>query len=60
MKDRPITTGDWRFFEITTHEEVSDEARWINFGMVLTGEGSAWFDSFSLEIVEPEGPTKSQ
>ena len=52
MKDRPIKTSEWRFFEIITGE-VSDEALWINFGIALTGEGSAWFDSFSLQIVEP-------
>ena len=51
MKDRPIKTSEWRFFEITG--EVSDEAQWINFGIALTGEGSAWFDSFSLQIVKP-------
>ena len=51
MKDRPIKTSEWRFFEITG--EVSDEAQWIYFGISLTGEGSAWFDSFSLQIVEP-------
>lgn len=51
MKDRPIATSEWRFFEITG--EVPDEAQWICFGMTLTGEGNAWFDSFSLQMVEP-------
>jgi erythromycin esterase len=58
MKDRPITTREWHFFEINC--EVPDEAPWINFGMALTGEGSAWFDSFSLEMVEPQKDKKSQ
>jgi len=52
MKDRPITTREWRFFEITA--DVPDDAQWIDFGMALSGEGTAWFDSFSLEIVDPK------
>ena len=58
MKDRPITASEWRFFEISA--EVPDEAQWIDFGMALSGEGSAWFDSFSLQIVEAQKATKSQ
>lgn len=50
MRDRPIRTKEWRFFEIVG--DVPDEAQWIELGMALSGEGSAWFDSFSLEEVE--------
>ena len=50
MADRPIKTSEWQVFEFTC--EVPEEAKWINFGMALDGEGSAWFDDFSLEVVE--------
>lgn len=50
MHDRPIATGDWRFFEITG--EVPREADWITFGMALVGEGSVWFDAITLETLQ--------
>jgi len=49
MNDRPITEGSWRFYEIVG--EVAEEAEWINVGMMLIGEGKAWFDDASLEVV---------
>ncbi len=58
MKERPINSKKWRFFEITG--EVPAEAEWISFGMALVGEGAAWFDSFSLQIVEDLTTLKSQ
>ena len=58
MKERPINTKEWRFFEITG--DVPAEAEWISFGMALVGEGTAWFDSFSLEIVEDLTTSKPQ
>ena len=51
MLDRPITSKEWKVYEIEGH--IPDNAERITIGMALTGEGSAWFDAVSLEIVDP-------
>lgn len=52
MSDRPITVSEWQFFVI--EGTVPEEAMWIRYGMALTGEGSAWFDALSLEVINPD------
>ena len=51
MGAHPITTDSWQFFEL--EGVVPEEAQYIDFGMALTGHGSAWLDSVTLETVEP-------
>jgi erythromycin esterase-like protein len=49
MQDRgPRGTTDWSRFEIDL--PVAANARNINFGMLHTGDGSAWFDDLTIEL----------
>lgn len=50
MQDRPITSKDWAEYEIKG--DIAPNAARINFGLLLLGEGKAWLDSVSLEIIE--------
>lgn len=53
MHDRPITSGQWRTYEIVG--EVPQEAEDINLGLMLHPKGQAWIDEASLEVVGEEG-----
>jgi erythromycin esterase-like protein len=44
----PSNTTPWTRYDISL--EVPKEARNINFGVLHTGTGEAWFDSLSVEI----------
>ena len=49
MADRsPNGTTDWRQYEVEL--EIPEEATNINFGVLLSGSGSAWFDDLSVAI----------
>jgi len=49
MYDRGVTgTKNWQKYQIEF--DVSNEAKNINFGALLSGNGKAWFDAFSFEI----------
>jgi erythromycin esterase len=50
MADRPITNRDWCDYEIIG--EVPPDAETIGYGIALVGDGQAWFDSVSIEVVE--------
>jgi erythromycin esterase len=55
MQRRGITgTTDWTRYEIVL--EVPEQATNINFGALLTGNGTAWIDSLDLEILPPAEP----
>jgi beta-lactamase regulating signal transducer with metallopeptidase domain len=41
-------TSDWTRYEINL--PVSSEAKNINFGVLLDGDGTAWFDSLAVEV----------
>ncbi|HKV06935.1 MAG TPA: S41 family peptidase [Thermoanaerobaculia bacterium] len=45
----PIVTPEWVRYEITA--EVPEDTRMLNLGLVLVGNGRAWIDSASLEIL---------
>ena len=50
MQDRPITgTQEWTKCEIIL--DVPEESATLNFGVLLSGTGKVWVDSFSFEIV---------
>ncbi len=50
MSNRPIKgTTDWQQFSVVIN--VSNDSRRINFGAVLAGTGTVWFDYAVLEIV---------
>jgi C-terminal processing protease CtpA/Prc len=46
MRNRPITTGDWRYHEI--RGEVSADAVEVVFGLFLNGPGTIWVDDFQI------------
>jgi erythromycin esterase len=49
MEDHGATgTSDWKRYEITL--PVDARAKNINFGMVLTGNGTAWFDDLAVDV----------
>jgi erythromycin esterase len=45
-----ITTPKWKVIEIV--RDVPKEADVLSFGLALVGEGRAWLDSVSLEVVD--------
>jgi erythromycin esterase len=52
MSDRPITHSEWREYEIVG--EVPADAERIDYGMALVGDGRAWIDAVSVEVVQEE------
>lgn len=49
MQDRGVTgTMDWKRYDIEL--PVAADAKNINFGALLTGNGTAWFDGLSVEL----------
>ena len=46
----PVTSAEWRIYEIVA--EVPQDADSISYGLVLVGEGKAWLDSVSLEVMD--------
>ena len=54
MEDRPITSGQWSFYEITG--SVCPDAVDLELGMQLWGDGSAWLDEASLSFSGREQP----
>jgi len=52
MGSHPITAGPWSTYEIDA--PITADARDIEFGMQLFGEGSAWIDSISLVFGSPQ------
>jgi hypothetical protein len=49
MMDRPITASEWRPYEIVG--DVDDDAEALNFGMIVIGEGRAWLDAVTLDVI---------
>ena len=49
MGDRPVTAGEWRYYEIIG--DVEEDALVVNIGMILIGKGKAWLDDVSLTDV---------
>jgi C-terminal processing protease CtpA/Prc len=49
MQDRPIVSDEWREYEIIG--DVADDAQAIFLGAFLFGEGRAWIDDVSLEVL---------
>ena len=60
MMDRGVTgTTDWARYTIEL--PVAADARNINFGAILTGDGTAWFDQFTVELDgKPYSPPTGQ
>jgi hypothetical protein len=55
MDDRPIiSTTDWTKYELVV--DVSEQSKTIVFGLFMRGEGEAWLDEVSFEIVTKDVP----
>ena len=61
MGDRPVTVGEWQYYEIIG--DVEEDAVVINIGMILIGKGKAWLDDVSfadlgklIVLAEPARP----
>ena len=50
MGDHPITSAAWSPYEI--HAPIALNARDIEFGMQVFGEGEAWIDNISVTFVD--------
>lgn len=48
-QDDPITHSDWQVH--TLEGDVAPDAASLNFGLILAGDGEAWMDSASIEII---------
>jgi hypothetical protein len=46
----PVNTPEWRCHEIIA--DVPVDAAFISYGLYLVGDGKAWLDSVSLQVVE--------
>ncbi len=53
MVDRPITQKEWRDYEIVG--EIAPDAQTINLGLMLLGNGRAWLDAVSFEVIGKAG-----
>jgi C-terminal processing protease CtpA/Prc len=49
MGDRPISSSQWKYFDIIG--DIDPDAESINIGLMLIGNGKAWLDDVSFEIV---------
>ena len=54
MDDRPIRDPEWKPYSIVG--EIDPDARALNFGVFLVGEGKVWIDAVTIEIVGDENP----
>jgi hypothetical protein len=52
MANRPIREKEWDYYEIVG--DIAEDAQSINVGMFLRGDGQAWLDDVSLEIVDKD------
>jgi hypothetical protein len=50
MGNHPITDGAWSPYKI--HAPIALDARDIEFGMQLSGQGAAWMDHISMSFVD--------
>ncbi len=50
MADHPITNSKWNEYVIVG--KIPLDAEVIGYGLALVGEGKAWLDSVSVEVVE--------
>jgi C-terminal processing protease CtpA/Prc len=65
MQDRPITIGEWRYYEIVG--DVDEDAAVLTVGMILIGKGKAWLDDVSITdlgkviaLAEPPRPLSAR
>ncbi len=50
MEDRPIVSNEWDYYQIIV--DIPDNADFINFGLMLKGNGKAWIDGAEFVIAD--------
>jgi C-terminal processing protease CtpA/Prc len=50
MNSRPVTSSEWKTYDIETN--VAEDVSRIVFGVMLFGDGTAWVDDVSLDILD--------
>jgi hypothetical protein len=50
MEDRPIVSNEWAYYEVIA--DIDDDAEYINFGLMLKGNGKAWIDAAKFDIAD--------
>jgi hypothetical protein len=50
MEDRPVVANEWKYYEISFY--VNENAQYLNFGVMLKGNGKAWVDGASFEVLD--------
>lgn len=50
MAQNPIVLREWKYYEIEGW--ISNEALYLNYGLLLFGNGKAWLDDVSVEILD--------
>lgn len=50
MAQNPIVIREWKYYEIEGW--ISNEALYLNYGLLLFGNGKAWLDNVSIEILD--------
>jgi hypothetical protein len=54
MSDRPVRgTTKWSKYAIET--KLPEETRWLNYGVLLVGQGILWADNFRLMVRGTKG-----
>jgi erythromycin esterase len=56
--DYPVTTADWRAYEIEA--DAPDDADAISYGIHLVGKGRAWLDAVSIEASASGAPAQEK
>jgi erythromycin esterase len=46
----PVTSVEWRIYEIVA--DVPQDADSISYGLALVGDGQAWLDSVTVEVID--------
>ncbi len=49
-EQNPVVINDWHYYEITG--KIDKDADIINFGLLLIGNGRAWIDDASFDIID--------
>jgi predicted esterase len=57
MHDRPIRSKEWKHYEIVG--DVAEDAVSICLGMILVGDGKAWLDDATVEVVGADVTAKT-
>ncbi len=50
MENQPVIVNEWKYYEITFY--VNNNAQYLNFGAMLKGNGKAWIDGVSFDVLD--------